>query len=453
MKINKLNIPDLSGGNLTFNITTNLITNEVSYYFHDWGTDKILEKNYLELKSTYEKNEFLLSELIFEENLKHFVNHLLYDLAKQLSTKTIEPNIFISKSFKIINECIEQENYQIYYHLFIDYYRLNNRYDLVLSLIQTGKIAIDFSVIHDLEYNLKKRILSGELLLSILNINSSLNGIVRDKLSQFSVYIDIVLSNIYSNKYSFYNALFDSEKTVHEINKEFTMKFVAIEDGRSLKFYQRKRKNSFEYYHKNRGKELFKKYEDVLLSFQKNEASQKWIINSWKGDGNGPVWYGISNPLSYENGPNSFFNYIENTFTNIFKSLVYNSQDDFRVSIGLPKIGQGWVSETNLFNAVNLFFETENVVQHASPKWLGRQHLDIYFPNLNIGIEYQGKQHNEPVSFFGGEDAFNKTVERDERKKRLCLENGCLLFYVYPETNTDEFLLELERIVKNEKIG
>ena len=174
---------------------------------------------------------------------------------------------------------------------------MNNRYDLVLSLIQTGKIAIDFSVIHDLEYNLKKRILSGELLLSILNINSSLNGIVRDKLSQFSVYIDIVLSNIYSNKYSFYNALFDSEKTVHEINKEFTMKFVAIEDGRSLKFYQRKRKNSFEYYHKNRGKELFKKYEDVLLSFQKNEASQKWIINSWKGDGNGPVWYGISNPL------------------------------------------------------------------------------------------------------------------------------------------------------------
>jgi hypothetical protein len=451
MNLNKLKIPDLSGQNLSFSLSTNLITKSVSYSFYNRGTNKFLEKNYLEFKSKYENNEFSISDLVFDENLNHFVNHLLFDLVKQLSINEIESDVFILKSFKIISECSKQENFQIYFNEFIDYYRLNNRYDLVLSLFQTGKITIDFSLIHDAEYNLKKRILSGELLLSILNINSSLNGIVRDKLKQFSGYMDTALSNLYSNKYSFYTALFGIEKSVHEINKEFTMKFVAIEDGRSLKFYQTKRKNSFEYYHKNKGKKMFKKYEDVLLSFQKNEASQKWIINSWKGDGNGPVWYGISNPLSYENGSNSFFNYIENTFTNIFKLLVINSQDDFRVSIGLPKIGQGWVSETNLYNAVNIFFETENVVQHASPKWLGRQHLDIYFPNLNIGIEYQGKQHNEPVSFFGGEEAFNRTVERDERKKHLCLENGCLLFYVYPETNTDEFLLELESIIFNRK--
>ena len=448
MNINKLNIPDLSGGNLTFNIATNLITNEVSYFFYDFGTDKILEKNYLELKSKYEKNEFLLSELIFEENLKHFVNHLLYDLAKQLSIKKIEPNIFISKSFKIINECIEQENYQIYYHLFIDYYRLNNRYDLVLVLIKSGKIGLDFSLIHDIEYNLKERVLSGQLLLSILKINSSLNSIIQDKIFLFTNYIDSVLSNLYSNKYSFYSVLFNIEKSVHQINKEFPMKFVVIENGRTAKFYQTKRENCFDYIQNNKDKKVFKKYEDALFSFQ-TENSEKWITKSWN---NGEIWLRYDeNPLSYVNGINSFFYYIENIFTKIFKSIIFNKQDDFRISIGLPKIGQGWVSETNLFNAVNLFFETEIVIQHASPKWLGRQHLDIYFSELNIGIEYQGKQHNEPVNFFGGEDGFKRTIERDERKKLLCLENNCLLFYVYPETNTDEFLLELESIVNNKK--
>jgi hypothetical protein len=451
MNLNEQKIPDLSGKNLAYNLSTNLITKKVSFSFFNRETDKILEKNYLEIKSKYENKEFSLYDLDFDDNLNHFVNHLLFDLTKQLSLSEIESDVFISNSFKIISECLQHGNFQIYYNEFIDFYRLNNRFDLVLQLIQSGKISIDFSLIHDLEYNLKKRILSGELLLSILKINSSLNGIVRDKLTQFSDYMDNALSNLYSNKYSFYTALFGIEKSVHEINKEFTMKFVAIENGRSLKFYQTKRRKSFEYYHKNKGKEMFKKYDDLLLSFRKNEASQKWIINSWKGDGNGPVWYGISNPLSYENGPNSFFNYIENTFTNIFKLLVSNSQDDFRVSIGLPKIGQGWVSETNLYNAVSLFFEAEIVVQHASPKWLGRQHLDIYFPNLNIGIEYQGKQHNEPISFFGGEEAFHRTIERDERKKQLCLENGCLLFYVYPETNTDEFLLELENKIMKRK--
>ena len=448
MNLNKLKIPDLSGQNLSFSLSTNLITKNVSYSFYNRGTDRILESNYLEFKSKYENNEFSISDLVFDENLNHFVNHLMFDLVKQLSINEIESDVFILKSFKIIYECLKHENFQIYYNEFVDYYRLNNRYDLVLSLIQTGKIAIDFSVIHDLEYNLKKRILYGELLLSILNINSSLNGIVRDKLSQFSAYIDTVLSNIYSNKYSFYNALFDSEKSVHEINKEFTMKFVVIEYGRSSKFYQTKRENSFSHIQKNKENRLFKKYDDTLRRFQ-TEISENWMEKSWN---NGELWLRFDeNPLSYNKGVNSFFYYVENTIVKVFKSLVFNSQDDFRISIGLPKIGQGWVSETNLFNAVNLFFESENVAQHASPKWLGRQHLDIYFPNLNIGIEYQGKQHNEPVSFFGGEDAFNKTVERDERKKQLCLENGCLLFYVYPETNTDEFLLELESIIINRK--
>ena len=35
-------------------------------------------------------------------------------------------------------------------------------------------------------------------------------------------------------------------------------------------------------------------------------------------------------------------------------------------------------------------------------------------------IEYDGKQHFEPIDFFGGEDGFRKTQERDKIKNAYC---------------------------------
>lgn len=59
----------------------------------------------------------------------------------------------------------------------------------------------------------------------------------------------------------------------------------------------------------------------------------------------------------------------------------------------IPKIGEGWISETLLFYEIKEAFQEHQVIPHGSPSWLGLQHLDIFFPELNIAIEYQGKQH------------------------------------------------------------
>ena len=118
-------------------------------------------------------------------------------------------------------------------------------------------------------------------------------------------------------------------------------------------------------------------------------------------------------------------------------------ENHIRELLGLPNIGEGWVSETKLFYLIKEKFNNHRVLQHGKPIWLGKQHLDIYIPDLNIGIEYQGKQHTSPVDFFGGEGSFEENKKRDYRKKKLCLENGCVLYEVFPE---DDFFIFVDKI-------
>ena len=105
-------------------------------------------------------------------------------------------------------------------------------------------------------------------------------------------------------------------------------------------------------------------------------------------------------------------------------------ENHVRELLNVPKVGEGWISETKLFYELKEEFSNQVVIQHAKPKWLGRQHFDIYFPVLNIAVEYQGKQHFESVDYFGGDEALKKNIQRDNQKRKKCLANGCDLIYV-----------------------
>ena len=74
--------------------------------------------------------------------------------------------------------------------------------------------------------------------------------------------------------------------------------------------------------------------------------------------------------------------------------------------------------------------------------------LDIYFPDFNIGIEYQGAQHFQPVEIFGGEEGFKKNQERDKRKKKLCKQNNCILIYVLPDYDAEDILKEINKHIQ-----
>lgn len=108
-------------------------------------------------------------------------------------------------------------------------------------------------------------------------------------------------------------------------------------------------------------------------------------------------------------------------------------EDRFRQNLGLRGVGQGWVSEATLFASIKKAFPQEIVLHHAKPQWIGRQHLDIYFPRLNLAVEYQGVQHSRSVAIFGGEVGLRVRKQLDKKKKQLCESNGCLLIEVFPD--------------------
>lgn len=107
------------------------------------------------------------------------------------------------------------------------------------------------------------------------------------------------------------------------------------------------------------------------------------------------------------------------------------AENNIRQKYGVPLIGEGWISETTLYKNLQELFPEIEVIHHGKPKWLGRMHLDVYIPSLNVAFEYQGKQHYTAVEYFGGHEALEKTKSRDAEKARLCEENGLTLFYIH----------------------
>ena len=113
-----------------------------------------------------------------------------------------------------------------------------------------------------------------------------------------------------------------------------------------------------------------------------------------------------------------------------------NAENRVRRAHGLPLRGS-LISETLLYEVVKQVLSGMEVVrQHEAWKylpWLSPQHVDIFVPQLNLGIEYQGEQHFRPVEFFGGEEGFQATVARDTKKRELFDKHGVSLIYVVPE--------------------
>jgi hypothetical protein len=116
-------------------------------------------------------------------------------------------------------------------------------------------------------------------------------------------------------------------------------------------------------------------------------------------------------------------------------------QDEARTEFGYRKVGQGFVSETQLAMIIGSLLPEEVIVRHHRPDWLDGLELDIWIPGLKLGVEYQGQQHYKAIKAWGGERALLALQQRDARKARMCCELGVSLVEVrYTEPLTLEHI-------------
>lgn len=119
------------------------------------------------------------------------------------------------------------------------------------------------------------------------------------------------------------------------------------------------------------------------------------------------------------------------------------AENRLRDRIGIPRIGEGWVSETLLYEQLRTLFPDLRIEREASPEWLGRMRFDVLFPDVGVAVEYQGEQHYRPVEVFGGAEGFERASERDRLKRELAEKAGVTVVeFRHDEVLTDEEVQE-----------
>lgn len=106
-----------------------------------------------------------------------------------------------------------------------------------------------------------------------------------------------------------------------------------------------------------------------------------------------------------------------------------------------------WKSEELCLRYVKEIFGENKVIHQHRPYFLrtgkGQLSYDIYVVSKKIAIEYQGKQHFEPIELFGGIENFKLQQKRDEIKKELSQKHGIKLIYInYWENITVDLIKE-----------
>lgn len=133
------------------------------------------------------------------------------------------------------------------------------------------------------------------------------------------------------------------------------------------------------------------------------------------------------------------FDYNSIRYESIYKEIVDSLKAEGAFSVR-------WVSEYTLYRLVKGFYES--AVYQFKDAWLGRQSLDIYIPEINTGIEYQGIQHFQSVEFFGAEDNYERRLYLDAIKREKCMQHGvCLIEWLYiTPINTNELRKALKKV-------
>jgi len=102
---------------------------------------------------------------------------------------------------------------------------------------------------------------------------------------------------------------------------------------------------------------------------------------------------------------------------------------------------KGEIEVRKFLTSNNIIFEEQKRFKDCKNK--KALPFDFYIPNINTCIEFQGRQHYEPVSAFGGEIGLAKRRENDLIKKEYCQRNNISLIEIREEDSIDDVLISI----------
>lgn len=146
----------------------------------------------------------------------------------------------------------------------------------------------------------------------------------------------------------------------------------------------------------------------------------------------------------------------------------WQKPNDHLRGIGCYLCGQKYnITELKVLNEFKKRYKKLDIIYQYRPSFLSGktsyQSIDFYIPKYRIGIEYNGRQHFQPIKKFGGDEGFEKTYKRDLIKYKKCIKNNITMFYLTLEkcnienyftkvyTNIEDIFNEIDNIIKSNK--
>jgi hypothetical protein len=120
-------------------------------------------------------------------------------------------------------------------------------------------------------------------------------------------------------------------------------------------------------------------------------------------------------------------NYIKNQIKVIITCPVHGDFEQNPLS-HIQGNGCSSCSESKGEKNVAKFLDKNNISYYRQHKFFDCKNIfqlpfDFYLPKYRTAIEFDGKQHYEPTSFFGGVESFNKLKVNDKIKSEYCEDN------------------------------
>lgn len=107
----------------------------------------------------------------------------------------------------------------------------------------------------------------------------------------------------------------------------------------------------------------------------------------------------------------------------------------------------------SIFQKHNIKFESQKRFDDCRDKYT--LPFDFYLPDYNLIVEIMGEQHERPVEYFGGEEAFIKCVAHDKIKRNYLKSNNIdiLDVWYYEFDNMEKLILaKIQQILNNTKL-